>query len=171
MRNKISAAMIIAASLGFSTMALAADGTIKFTGEITDKSCTVSNPNGTQTVALGKVAASSLSAKGVTAGVTQFSLALTACPATTASVRFDGTPDSTDSRLFALDTDQIAKGVGVAIYEDDNKTQIPVAGSSKSVSLTEGANTLNYYAKYMATGAAVEVGSANATATFTLVYQ
>ena len=55
------------------------------------------------------------------------------CPAavTSASVKFDGTADSSDTNILALNSGQTAKGVGVAFYEEDGITAIPLAAERK----------------------------------------
>ncbi|EKT1238278.1 fimbrial protein, partial [Escherichia coli] len=148
----------------------AADGTINFTGNITDTACNVEASSANQSVDLGTVSSSAFSGAGSTASPTRFTISLTTCPeaASTAKVRFDGTTAPGNPSILALNSGQTAGSVGVAIYEDDSNTLIPIgtASASKTLSST-GTNTMTYIAKYMATGASVSAGSANATATFT----
>ncbi|MFX6096652.1 fimbrial protein, partial [Acinetobacter baumannii] len=73
--------------------------------------------------------------------------------------------------ILALNNGQTAANVGVALYEQDSATLIPVGSASTSVNLQEDVNnTLTYFAKYMATGA-VGAGTANASTSFTVTYQ
>ncbi|WP_338124591.1 fimbrial protein [Ewingella americana] len=156
-----------------STMAHAADGTINFTGNITAAACTVDTASANRTVALGNVSSSAFTAAGSTASPTAFVIDLTNCPATvtSASTKFDGPANATNSSIIALSSGQTATGVGVAIYENDSSTLIPLGTASKAKAITTaGPNTLNFIAKYMATAAAVTAGTANAVTTFTVVY-
>ncbi|RYE39169.1 MAG: type 1 fimbrial protein, partial [Hyphomicrobiales bacterium] len=110
---------------------------------------------------------------GDTAAATRFSVRLTACPATllSADMRFDGPADAIDNRLLAVSGG--AAGVAVGIFENDSTTLIPVRSRSASVSLSTGnAGTLEFVAKYMATGAPslIVAGDANATSQFTISY-
>lgn len=169
---------LIAASLlvlPFSSfVAHAADGSVNFTGNITDAACTVDTNSASQTVTLGNVSSSAFSAVGSTAAPTKFSINLTNCPetVTSASVKFDGRVNSTNNDLLSVNTDSTATGVGVAIYESDSATQIPLLTSSvaQAIDSTAATNTLSFVAKYMATAAKVTAGSANAVTDFTIIY-
>lgn len=165
-----------AAATGISFMAHAADGTINFTGTILDSACTVDTSTATQTVNLGQIPKSSFSAAGDVAAATRFTIALKNCPAavTSASVKFDGTADAKDSSILALSSGQTAQGVGVALYEADGVTAIPLATQSKSLTLDTSAgntNAMTFVAKYKATQSTVVAGTANATSDFTISYQ
>ncbi|MEM6052091.1 fimbrial protein [Erwinia sp. P7711] len=168
---------LIALSLVLSPVmfAQAADGTINFSGNITDAACTVDADSASQTVNLGTVSAKAFSAAGSTAAPTKFNITLSSCPATvtSASVKFDGLVNTTNTDLLALNTDSTAAGVGIAIYEADSSTPVPLltASSSQVIDSTDGAtNTLSFVAKYMATAATVTAGTANASTDFTIVY-
>ncbi|WP_315708244.1 fimbrial protein [Brenneria uluponensis] len=156
----------------FSTQyASAADGTINFNGSITDTACTVDTSSANQTVEMGTVSSSAFNGAGSTASPTRFTISLTACPDTTAKVRFDGPTALGNSSILRLNDGQTAAGVGVAIYEDDSSTLIPVSTASAAKTLSPtGTNELAYIAKYMATGDTVTAGGANATASFTIAY-
>lgn len=166
----ITSAFIAAAICGSAS---AADGTINFTGKITDTACKVDTASANQTVNLGEVATTSFGAAGATASATRFTINLTGCPeaATSASIRFDGPLASGNSNLLALSSGQTATNVGVGIYEQDSNTLIPVGSSSAPVTLSSTtANAMNFIAKYVSTGATVGAGSANAATTFTVSY-
>lgn len=126
----------------------------------------------TATVALGTVAKGVFAAAGDTASPTTFTIELKTCPATLtkANVRFDG--KTTGDALLALTAETgVATNVGVAIYESDSVTRIPVGSPSASVTLdSTKANTLTYVAKYMSTDKAVTAGKANAATNITIVY-
>ena len=98
---------------------------------------------------------------------------LKSCPASisSASIRFDGTTNTANPSILALSNGQTATNVGVAIYEQDSTTLIPVGSPSARVNLLEDVNnTLTYFAKYMATGV-VGAGTANSSTSFTVTYQ
>jgi len=106
--KRISLFITAVTSAVISCAALAAEGTINFTGSIIDTACTVDAASANQTVKLGTVAASSFSSAGATAGVARFSINLTGCPAAakTASVRFDGPVPSGNSSVLSLSSGQ-----------------------------------------------------------------
>ncbi|MGP2885478.1 fimbrial protein [Serratia marcescens] len=174
MMNKTTIAMVILAGSAFASVAQAADGTINFTGNITDAACTVSAGTKTQTVNLGTISASSFDAAGAVSGASRFNVTLESCPASaaTASVVFDGQADTANSTLLALTPGTgVATGVGVGIYEEDSVTQLPVSTRSASKALsTTAPTTFTYVAKYMATAATVQAGTANAVSDFTISY-
>lgn len=152
-----------------SPLFAAADGTINFTGSVIDTACVVTP---TTTVALGKISKGVFAAVGDTASPITFTISLATCPAslTGASVRFDGTTTG-DAILALTGTTGVATGLGVAIYEKDSITRIPVGQSSAPVTLVStGPNTLTYVAKYMSTAATVGAGTANASTNITIVY-
>lgn len=168
MKSKFAVLVAITASLGFIGTTTAADGTINFTGTITDNACTVDTGSSNQTVNLGTV-----SSKTFTAAPTRFNINLTSCPAavTSASVRFDGATSAANNQILALNSGQTATNVGVALYEQDSTTLIPIASKSADRPITAaGPNVLTYIAKYYATATPVTAGTANSTATFTIAY-
>nr|WP_318382406.1 fimbrial protein [uncultured Enterobacter sp.] len=166
---------LISAVLSFCALqsAQAADGVINFTGTITDTACTVDTSAISNPVNLGTVATSAFAGGTGTASPTRFNIVLKSCPesASSASLRFDGATSAANPSILALSSGQTATNVGVAIYEQDNTTLIPVGTPSASIALVEDAdNTLTYFAKYMATGA-VGAGTANSSTAFTVTYQ
>lgn len=171
MKIKNSALVAMVASLGFASAAFAADGTINFTGKITDTACTIASDSITKAVSLGTVSSKAFSGSGSTAAATRFTINIASCPesVTSASVRFDGTPNSGNSNILAVTGG--ATNVGIGIYEADSSTLIPLQSDSKAQALTTSASQLSYIAKYYATAASVGAGDANATATFTITYQ
>ncbi|WP_235589274.1 fimbrial protein [Type-D symbiont of Plautia stali] len=174
MIKKMSARALLLA-LSFSTFAtFAADGTINFTGTITDATCKVTPGSANQTVALGTVSSTNFTAAGSQSSPTKFNIVLTQCPASasTARIKFDGPADASNSTLIALTSGTgVATGVGVGIYEADGTTQIPVATASASKTLSTTANTtFSFIAKYVSTSATVTAGTANAVSNFTVTY-
>jgi major type 1 subunit fimbrin (pilin) len=160
-------------TLLFAGDTLAADGSINFTGRIIDAGCAIDTADMNQTVNLGVISKSAFASVGDTAAATRFSVRLTACPATllSADMRFDGPADAIDNRLLAVNGG--AAGVAVGIFENDSATLIPMRSRSTSVNLGAGnTGTLEFVAKYMATGAPnmIVAGDANATSQFTISY-
>lgn len=169
--------LLTIAVLGFSLsmkLAQADDGTIDFKGSIIGATCTVTPASKTQTVTLGKIATTSLTAVGDTAGASPFSIVLSACQtgATSASIQFGGAKDDINRNILKLSGASPATGVGVAIYEDNNSTIIPIGNNSAAKPVTSGTGSTTYYyvAKYMKTATTVTPGPANAEAVFTVVY-
>lgn len=169
-KNLIAVALFAAAAV--STSAFAADGTVNFTGSITDVACTVDTNSLNQTVDLGKVSKTAFNGAGSTAAAKGFSLVLKDCPTavTSALVRFDGLQVPGDNSVLALTeaTDK-AKDVGIQIT-DNNNNVINLYQDSAPYTLAAGENKLNFTARYYATGNNVDVGSANAVTNFTVVY-
>jgi P pilus assembly protein, pilin FimA len=150
------------------------DGNLHFEGEITEVACTVDTGSNSQTVSMGTVSTSALHTAGVTAAPKEFSIKLVSCPstATTASVKFDGPPDSNNSELLGLSAGSTASGVGVAIYEKDGSKLVPLHTMSEGQPIDgeQLNNTLYFVAKYMATVADVQPGTSDATTDFTILY-
>lgn len=180
----------------FATSAMAADGTINFTGEITAASCSATAGAGTSVtgakgnqvidVKLGKVSIDSLSAPstGIVAG-TAININLdcgnTAAGLTTVKVQFDPNSgsgvDAKNNNL--LKTTGVAKGVGIALYDSSNNL-INLAGNGTfNAALVKSgtdpdikyAANLNMRAAYMANGDEIVPGTANGELPFTLTYE
>lgn len=166
--------MLSACFLLVAGSAVAADGTIHFTGSITDQTCTVDSGSQNLNVDLGNVAQTALDGTaGMKAAPTRFTLSLSDCPDTAngANVKFDGTSDGVNQNLLALDSGAgIASGVGIEIA-DKNGTSIPLHTASTDYTLGPGSNTLDFIARYVSTGTAVTTGTANGTSQFTINYK
>ncbi|HEJ7179684.1 TPA: fimbrial protein [Serratia marcescens] len=151
----------------------AADGTINFTGEILEQACEVDAGSKSQTVALGKVSKNAFSSAGDTAAATSFDIKLSKCPGalSTASVKFEGTPNATDNNVLALNQETgAATGVGVKLYNVDGSA-LPLSKGSQSFPLVKGGTTtLNFKSAYVATNTTVTPGPANAVAKFSVIY-
>lgn len=160
--------------LGFNNMVYAIDGRIEFQGNILDDACTVDTGSTGKIVMLGDVHKAAFGGAGSTAASTRFTIELKDCPdtVTTAGVKFDGPGHVLNAEVLALTAGSTATNVGVAIYESDNSTLIPLATASRSMILEPvEINTLKFMAKYFATSTGgVTAGSANATTDFTIIY-
>lgn len=159
------------------SVASAADGTINFTGSILDAACTVTTTSNSQTVNLGSIQRTVFKAAGDVAAATRFNVVLENCPSavSSASVKFDGTANATNGDILALNSGQTAQGVGVALFEADGVTAIPLNTQSAQMTLNNSgatnSNVMTFVAKYQATQADVSAGTANATSDFTIIYQ
>lgn len=159
----------------------ASDGTITFTGSVSSQTCTI-NGNGAGakdfTVALPTVSSSSLSAAGQTAGQTPFSITLSKCATATGNVHtfFEAGPttDLTTGNLIVASGTGAATKVQIGLLNSDftpiKAGAADASQNSKSVAIADSGATLQYYARYIATGAAT-AGAANTTVMYTLAYQ
>lgn len=173
MKKNILASLIAATSLFAVNNALAADGTIDFTGEIIDQACELASGSDALKVNLGKVSKTSLPNTGSTAAATKFTIKLINCPTTvtSATVKFDAESYVGDDTVIALKNDtNAAKGVGIQITDDVNAV-VPLFTASKAYTLKDGVeNNLDFRARYIAKSDTVTPGPANGTATFTINY-
>ena len=171
--------LAISAALCIPMAAQASDGTITFTGELTDSTCTINGGAGKDfTVALPKVSVADLAAAGKTAGATNFSINVTACSASVGgyTAYFEATPNVNlaDGRLMNTTT------AGAKFVEIELLNQ---ANTAVAINLTKGtglqgvtpgtftypAGTSNFIARYYATGVSTS-GLVNSSITYSLVY-
>lgn len=155
--------------------ALAADTpNLEITGTIVSRTCSVSAESQNMTVQMGNASNKQFFQAGEGANYVPVTVHLEKCgkEANQVSVTFTGTPDSVNPNLLALGADaQAATGVAIALYDGD-KTLIPINTATDPSPLEpSSANVaLPFYARYLATGSQVRSGTANAVATFSLVY-
>ncbi|TQI77978.1 major type 1 subunit fimbrin (pilin) [Serratia fonticola] len=166
--KKNFAAVLMAMTLATTGSAFAADGTVEFTGKITDTACTIATPK--VLVPFGTVASSSFAKVGDMASSKSFQIKLDDCPASTATVRFDAVQDGTNPDLFSIGNGSSAAGVGINLFDADNNVIRP-NNDSGNYTLIAGSNTLDFVAKLKSTEASVTVGDILASADFTIVYQ
>lgn len=159
-------------------------GTIHFKGEVVTAACAVDAGSVDQTVQMGQVQTSSFSAAGSTSSPVGFNIQLDNCDTTTyktASINFLGTQatDSSGSTLnnvLALQSSSAgsATNVGIQILNSTGEAVSLNVADPTSISgqtLINGTNTLPFQARYYATNATVGAGTADADATFQVVYQ
>ncbi|WP_024560226.1 fimbrial protein [Franconibacter pulveris 601] len=169
--KKISiVSLALLAFMANSAVCNASDGKITFTGKVIAEGCDVDTADQNKSVALGTVAATQFAAAGDKSPLIPFTLKLSECPeaVTKVAIRFDGTPNSTNAKLLALDADQTATGLGIEI-SDDAGTAIDLATNSKTYTVDTTAE-LKFGARYVSTGT-VGAGTANGTSQFTVIYQ
>jgi major type 1 subunit fimbrin (pilin) len=152
-------------------------GTVNFTGEFINAACAVSNESANQTVNLGQYRTASLQAAGDVTTNIPFNIVLNECDSTVAdSVAVSFTGPSADGDLLAVNASgtnaQAAQGVGIELLDGRLQT-LKVNGEqfSTAQTITDGKNTLNFFARYKSTEDTVLPGQANATATFKVQYQ
>ncbi len=167
---------------------MAADGTINFTGNITAASCSITGGSGTNVtggkgsqdiaVNLGTVAADSI-------GGTSINLNLdcgnTATDLTLVKMKFDPQSgsgiDGKNNNLLKISG--TATGVGIGVYDSNNKLVNLAANETVNAPLVKGGTdeapvytaALNMRAGYVANGEKIDAGTANGTLPFTLSYE
>ncbi|KMJ45493.1 fimbrial protein [Xenorhabdus khoisanae] len=175
MKSKLLISSLFVSSL-FAATANAANGTIKFEGEVIQNACKVHGDSADQTVEMGVVSADAFKKVNDTAAPTSFQIKLVDCPADmkekNVTIKFDGPSDSDNRDLLSLTkVDNAATGVAIGIYEADTQARVSVAGASEQNLLHKGADQeLRFIAKYVATKEKVGPGSANAVTNFTVAY-
>lgn len=148
----------------------ATTGTINFSGSITSVPCEIDTAATDGTVTMAKVFANDFGAVGSTTGTTPFKIALKNCgdASNGATVTFTGTADSNNATAFK--TTGTATGVALQLI-DDTGAPISYGAASKTYAIASGANTFNFSARYIATSATVEGGTADSQALFALTYK
>ncbi len=161
-------ALIVAllATIGFAGAAQAADGTVKFTGELTDVTCSVQNGTGPQNeidVTLPTLSVTALTGAGEVAGATGFNIKVGGPGCTEGqrvSVHFESASPAIDAASGNLN---IAKGAGQATnvqvqIADANNSNAPINlftnTNSNPLQISGGSVVLPFTAQYVATGAA-----------------
>ncbi|HBL4691651.1 type 1 fimbrial protein [Citrobacter sedlakii] len=155
----------------------AADSTITISGYVRDNACAVAGESKDFTVDLLDNAAKQFSSVGATTPLVPFRIVLSPCGSSVTAVKvgFVGVADNDNTSLLKLDSGaSAAAGMGVQIL-NGQQTSLPLNAASSAIpwtTLTPGQpNTLNFYARLMATLVPVTPGHVNATATFTLEFQ
>jgi major type 1 subunit fimbrin (pilin) len=182
-------AVVTGGVLGLASLgAHAADGTMTFTGTITDTTCSINgSTSGTPSnlaVTLPTVSAGSLASAGSVAGTsspTQMVLNVSGCTgtATKAVATFENGPtvDQTTGNL----ANQTAAGSGGAANVQVrllNASLLPInitTGANNDITnngadISSGTASLKYFSQYYATGAAT-AGAVNTSVQYTMQYQ
>ncbi|HEX8057509.1 MAG TPA: hypothetical protein VF481_12665 [Novosphingobium sp.] len=176
---QIGAVTVFALSIFSANPANAADGTISFTGSLTDATCVVNvnNTSANGSVALPAISKLSLPSSGVVAGATIFTLNLSGCTTgKTVNAYFEAGPtvDTVTGNLINGGTAgnvqvQLLTGAGVPIAVGTSG-QATTAGVTTTSSPSVTSGTLRYMAQYYATGATTS-GSVTTSVTYSLTYQ
>jgi type 1 fimbria pilin len=164
-------------------------GRVHFEGSVVAAPCAVDNTTNGQTVILGQVPVSTLSAKGNTSSAVPFNIRLTGCdlsvvdaadPDTTvsytsASVIFNGATSGGDSSTLAIQStgasDNVARNVGIQIYQNNQAVNVDGSTPTAAQNLVNGNNEIPFSAAYVATADGVVAGSANSTVNFQVSYE
>ena len=140
-------------------------------GIVIAPTCNISAEDKNKTVDLGNWATKQLNKTGDTSKPVAFSLALTGCPVGTLTTVFTGDGSPADNTLLALTKDSTASGVAIEI-QDGEHNRIPLGPPGiQSKTDSEGNAVLGFYADYVVVTDSVSPGSANADATFTVLYE
>lgn len=173
--NLLSPLIAAASSLFVAQSAIASDGTITFSGEITAQTCTINGGTADMNVVLPEVSVAALPT-GSTAGDTLFSIQLTDCDLATGNVHtyfeYGPTVDIATGRLNNVSGS--ATGVQILLKNEDGsniQAGFPEATqNSQTFQITGNAATLNYSAAYYASGT-VATGSVGSSVTYSIVYE
>ena len=175
MKKMMVMAALAASSALTATTLFAAAGSVNFAGYILDSACDVDIASQNQVVVLGDYYKTEFTATGSRTPATKFNIVLKNCPVTvtSAKVRFDGTPDISNSNLLAIDSSVAGAATGIAInLMTADKADLPLHGTNGYTYMLSSTadNTLDFYAQYISTAATVVAGPANSVANFSVVY-
>lgn len=182
-KKLVLSSLAMLASLGFATSAFAGGdgttpltvngGTVNFEGEITQGACAVDPDSIDQTVKMGQVKASTLSAPDSVSSSHAFNIKLDDCSTDTFSnvaMAFSGNTDENGS-LALTDAAGSAKNVGIDIYDyAHTKVKFDNSTSTTPVKFHAGTNVIPFTANYVSVKGTAVAGTANATTTFNVVY-
>lgn len=191
-KTLFSAALAVAFGL-VAMQASASDGQINFTGKITATNCTVTGGTGTDLAAsnigvkLDTVSANSLSSAGATAGDHPFSLVFggsgsTGCiDGTKVTLHFDSaaTPTGYSSTMVNSATGNLknttatgaATNVEVGLTTSGGSPiNMYTSNGSPQATIASGTATINYVARYVATGGAAQPGDVATAVMYSVIY-
>lgn len=171
---KLAVPAVIIAGM-FSSVAMASDGTVNFTGDIVNAPCVVSSDTQNLNVNLGQVKSSVFAKVKDSSSYQDFKIVLEECTTTTlknTNITFRGSSDELNKDLLGIGGQSgAAKGVGIEISDAASATAIPLNKASSDYALKDGQNTLMFKARYVATAIPVVAGHANSQAEFQLAYK
>ncbi|HHS8778813.1 TPA: fimbrial protein [Serratia marcescens] len=172
------AALVLSAT---ASNAMAANGTVKFTGEIKQSTCQVTSDNQNKEVYLGTYPTSAFPTVGSKSASKAFQISLEKCDAGDYSLRFDGNTVAGNPDLLSVSnvggTGAAATGVGIEITDNNGKPFAIGDGSNinddvaKVTIAADGKATFNLQARYRSFDSNVTAGLANATSPFTIEYK
>lgn len=157
-KTLLASSLITIIALPISAV-MAADGTITFTGEISNTTCNVSvnGGNSSTLIKFDPISVSALSKGGEVANEKPVTLTLTNCENPTENVRALFQSDLTDSSTGNLKNRGTAENVQVQLL-DSNHKEIRLGDTSQSsgpsFKIVNEMATLNYFARYYATAKA-----------------
>ncbi|MGE8655880.1 MAG: fimbrial protein [Achromobacter sp.] len=159
-------------------------GTITFTGSVTEAPCSITAADSNQVIDLGQISKKDLNAANKFSASVPISIHLTGCtfgaatgtPATNMSkvgIAFTGA--TTDATTGKLTNTGSATNVVVQILDKSNATPVnfnTAPSAANATQMTDGggpANALNFFARLFATGVG-GAGTVNSSVTYTLSY-
>ena len=177
-KARVLAVLVATAAAPFAMAA--SDGTINFTGEVKDATCTVT-VNGVvspavSAVKLPTVSVGNLATVNATAGRTGFNIELSNCSsgAKTASAFFEpGASVESSGLLKNVSGDatkvslQLLDGGGAAIKAGDTSQTLATGTAITAAGIT----TLPYSVQYIATGTGIKPGTVISSVTYSINYQ
>jgi len=174
--KKLSAAVVVMLGLGVSA-AQADDGSLNFTGVVSESSCSVATDSTALTVTFDGYAETSLN--GIAPGQTNaglqkpFSIKLEGCPegVSVAKIKLEGKTSGIVPTAFVGTS--TARYVGIVISDAETGAIITpkVAGNDKAIVAGDG-NTLNYLVGLTKTSdSAAVAGTIDVPVTFTMSYE
>jgi len=184
MQRKILVTALLASVLA-APFAHASDGTVNFSGTVTDTTCTVSVTGAATkvtTVTLQTVSATALATAGQTAGLAPFTLRLSNCSsaktlASTSAAYFEAGPGVDPSTGYVKNTGT-ATNVALQLVDAANNKAIKagdysqVAGNSRAtIDPTTKAADIPYAVQYIATQGAGSAGTVVGSVTYAINYQ
>ncbi|MGR5946016.1 fimbrial protein [Enterobacter sp. C4G1] len=189
-RTKTMVASFILSLVSVSAIAAEMNaGTIHFTGQIIEPSCTIDGDNGTDsTVPLGTYPNSLFTEVGKESELIPFSISLSDCPVKSdglpsVQLTFNGSTAVTGSTTLldvskiTTDGDTAATGIGIAVTPaDDNEDYISFDGSEDQVRITlpttkEDQVHADFNARYQSFASDVTPGPADADMTINILYR
>ncbi|ENR0231119.1 type 1 fimbrial protein [Enterobacter bugandensis] len=187
-KNILAGTALAAISLGSFAAEMNA-GTVHFTGEIIEPSCTIEGDSGTDsTVPLGTYPKSYFTEVGMETALTPFSIVLANCPLKSDGLpavqltfngptTLTGTNNLLDVSKITTTGDTAATGIGVAVSLSGNDSQlITMDGAEEQVYIelaTKTTDTIqaNFNARYKSFAAEVTAGPADADMTVNILYR
>lgn len=153
---------------------MAANGTITFTGDISNTTCNISvnGRNSSTTIVFEPISASALSKAGEVASELPVTLTLTNCENPTENVRALFESPETDSITGNLKNKGSATNVQVQLM-DNSRQPIKLGDGSQangpSFKIVDNMATLDYFARYYATDK-VEAGDVSTVVNYSISY-
>jgi len=161
--------------------AMAANGTVKFTGEIKESTCEVTSDNKNKTVYIGTYPTTVFDVSGATSASKGFQISLKGCAVGDYSLRFDGKTVPNHFNLLSVSSEgaagAAATGVGIEITDNNGKPFAIADGTDSSDDVpkatvgSDGKAVFNLKARYRSFADVVTGGNANATSTFSIEYK
>lgn len=146
---------------------------LTLSGVVTEKTCGVLSTEQDKYVPLGSIRVGQSMLKGDRSPLVPIRFEMSSCPANGAvTITFTGSKDSVDTELLAIDNiANKAKNVAIEI-SDKNKKRLALGKKSPPLSTDVNGNaTALFYANYLVTQGAAEVGKANAKMQFSVEYE